>query len=83
MHQLTLKVVESRNRRPAGDIELPDSRDQEVSRDLVGFLELAVFVARHSNIDLPCLGSVVPARFLHGAVEPDVFIQAVFGRDID
>lgn len=84
MHELALKVVESRDLWQLRLIELADTADQKVALDVICGTELGILTALcRGDLDDPFLGDIVPFGCLDGAVEADVGIEVVFRGDGD
>lgn len=82
MHHLPTKVFQSRNFGFSREIQLADSRREEIRAHDIGTHELMVFVPRNLDADLPLHLAVIPSGLFDLRVEADMFVQPIFFSDL-
>ncbi len=82
MHHLPTKVFQPRNFGFSWEIQLSNSRREEIRTHDIGTHELMVFVPRNFNADLPLHLVVIPSGLFDLRVEADMFVQPVFFSDL-
>ena len=82
MHLLPGELVQAIDLGVRRLVQLSDSRDQEVTLDLIRWVEFRLFATTcRGDLRPPLLQLIVPPRFLNGGVEADVLVQLVLLRD--
>ena len=78
MHDFPLEVFSARHINATGQIELANTRDQEVGLNGIPVTELSVLATGDIDCGLPLHGGVIPFRFVDGSVESSVLVELVF-----
>lgn len=73
--EFALKLLDPRDLRPFGHIQLSHGTDQEIGIDIILWVELCVFTSSGcANMNPPSLCLVIPSRILYCCVEANVLV---------
>ena len=78
MHDLPLECVEAFHIWVSGSAQLAHGGNEEVGRGAIDLRDLSFSTSKPLDIDLPFIGSFVPASLFHLGIESDVLVQTPF-----
>ena len=78
MHDLALECVEAFEIWVSGSAQLAHGGDEEVGRGVIDLSDLSFSTSKPLDIDLPFIGSFIPASLFHLRIESDVLVQTPF-----